>query len=143
MGEDSLFSCSGSPPAGGQLRPDKVHEPPDADPHVRWCGKKGGRPPLYPIKLALIILINSSLNLTFSTDSIYSGSKKTWLARLRIKLLRQKALARDLPPRKSEKTVTVAFWHTASATRPILNSFYIERSHTIIVPVNPDRHFIF
>jgi hypothetical protein len=57
--------------------------------------------------------------------------------------LRQKALARDLPPRKSEKTVTVAFWLTASATRPILNSFYIERSHTIIVTVNPDRYFIF
>jgi len=34
--------------------------------------------------------------------------------------LRQKALARDLPPRKSEKTVTVAFWLTVSATRPLV-----------------------
>jgi len=84
------------------------------------------------------------LNLTFSTDSISSGSrKKTSLARLKIMLLRQKALARALPPRKSEKTVTVAFWPTASATRPILNSFYIERSQTIIFHVNTDRLLIF
>jgi hypothetical protein len=24
-------------------------EPPDADPHVRWCGGRGGNPPGYPI----------------------------------------------------------------------------------------------
>jgi hypothetical protein len=29
-------------------------EPPDADPHVRWCGRKGTKVPSYPdMKVAL------------------------------------------------------------------------------------------
>ena len=30
-----------------------LSEPPDADPHVRWCGGRRGEPGAYPIALSL------------------------------------------------------------------------------------------
>jgi hypothetical protein len=33
-------------------------EPPDADPHVRWCGGREGNPPGYPIELTVELDVN-------------------------------------------------------------------------------------
>jgi hypothetical protein len=31
-----------------------LSEPPDADPHVRWCGGRQGEPGAYPIELETV-----------------------------------------------------------------------------------------
>jgi len=50
-----LWQCGGSPrvsrawPSPGSVSTRRLDEPPDAGPHVRWCGRGRGDPAPYPI----------------------------------------------------------------------------------------------